>query len=97
MKAVRFFLIGIFLVILCGASVLAADSEIMARCKKVHEDNYEYLEICVKNQEEAKKNLQSRTISPEIMARCQKTHEDNYEYLEICVKNQEEAKARLGL
>jgi hypothetical protein len=97
MKAAGAFFILIFLLAFWESSVMAADAEIMARCKKQNPEDYTQLEYCIERQEEAKRNLEGRSVSPEIMARCKKQNPEDYTQLEYCIERQEEAKARLGL
>ena len=77
-------------------SAFAADRNINNHCKSEWGTDYEMLEYCIKNQEEAKNNLRNKIISPEISQKCKNEWGTNYEMVDYCVKNQEEAKRNLG-
>lgn len=78
------------------SSYSSPDVDIRESCRRVHKDNYEYRDICERNQEEAKAEIAGMNVPDEIASYCDRVHDSSYEYRKICYENQIKAKERLG-
>ena len=87
--------LGIFIVAVMGVELQAAS--IQDYCKSLSGDSYSLLESCIKSEETAKQNIQSRSVDSKIKTYCEKLLGDSYSLLESCIKSEEEAKKRLGM
>lgn len=70
--------------------------DIRGRCRSAYPDNYEFREICERNQEEARLKIGGMDVPSDIARYCDPTYDDNYEYRLICYRNQMAARDRLG-
>lgn len=70
--------------------------DIRERCASVHRSNYEYREICERNQREARSAIASMDVPTEIQRHCDGVHSDNYEYRKICYTKQMKSKDENG-
>jgi hypothetical protein len=77
-------------------SYSSPDVDVRESCKRVHGSNYQYRDICERNQEEARARIRQMSVPDEIARYCDGVHKDSYVYRKICYENQLSAKEKRG-